>query len=717
MSSEFDYVHLFYGKSIPKNSFINQISGTFTDSPMFLWLDKSVSRYRVMMKIPDGVDKDKFVRDVRNYVADAFIWVWLGYEPDQIAEVVSEFKPIEGTKATENNHVTDSSNDKREADYSSQAAALASELDGKDVSDAPQVVADSVYEELKSEVSNTVNDYTNSTLESSLDSINGVIRSKLNISENGVNGTLDALVPLYENDTDFVFSQSGVVINDADRFSGRDFANTGLGFRSRDISDNSMYGLNTFYDHDLTRGHQRLSLGAEYWQDSYSLYTNYYFPISSWKESEDSFSNLDDMLLEERPAQAFDLGVSGYIEEYPWVTLSLEYGQVYGEFVENADGSDPTSNPFELEASLDFTPIPLINLGVSNRYNSATGTDFTAELGVKYVIGESISKQLDPGHVIRTKAHDYQQKTKFVERNSDITLEYRKKPFSIELVTDEITLRKGDVVSTADFVAVTGADNVKSYGYEDTAIQLIKDGNIHSQKKGSVSAISFNKPFSHLLTYSKAVDVKYSLIYTATLKDGRKYQTRPLRINIEKNKEGDFAPGNAHSALEVTVNNAVADGTDTNTVVATLADTNGNVVAGETINFSVSGSAVLSSASGTTDASGQVSITLTNTTAEVVTITATHSSGTRTVDATFVAGDGSFALGNANSTLEVTVDNAAANGADTNTVVATLADTNGNVVAGETINFSVSGSAVLSSASGTTDASGQVSITLTNTTA
>ncbi|MGR5308368.1 hypothetical protein ACPV5K_26580, partial [Vibrio mediterranei] len=86
-------------------------------------------------------------------------------------------------------------------------------------------------------------------------------------------------------------------------------------------------------------------------------------------------------------------------------------------------------------------------------------------------------------------------------------------------------------------------------------------------------------------------------------------------------------------------------------------------------------SAVLSSASGTTDASGQVSITLTNTTAEVVTITATHSSGTRTVDATFVAGDGSFALGNANSTLEVTVDNAAANGADTNTVVATLADT------------------------------------------
>ncbi|MGR5456363.1 Ig-like domain-containing protein, partial [Vibrio alfacsensis] len=128
------------------------------------------------------------------------------------------------------------------------------------------------------------------------------------------------------------------------------------------------------------------------------------------------------------------------------------------------------------------------------------------------------------------------------------------------------------------------------------------------------------------------------------------------------------------------------NGADTNTVVATLADTNGNVVAGETITFSLaSGSAVLSSASGTTDASGQVSITLTNTTAEVVTITATHSSGTRTVDATFVAGDGSFALGNANSTLEVTVDNAAANGADTNTVVATLADTNGNVVAGETI--------------------------------
>ncbi|HAS8622938.1 TPA: hypothetical protein I7784_22000, partial [Vibrio vulnificus] len=599
-----------------------------------------------------------------------------------------------------------------------QALGLAAALDGKERSEVGDEIEEHLKRQVQYGVEQYVNKYLNESLESSLESINGVVRSSLNVSTSGVKGELEALIPLYSNDKDFVFVQPGVVLNDEGRYNGRDFVHAGIGYRTQ--VDDLMYGINTFYDYDLDRGHRRASIGGELWHDAYSLYTNYYFPLSSWAASPDTFSSLDDMSLEERPAYGADVGVSGYLPSYPWLSASLTYEQQFGDYVENEKGEDPTSNPYQIETSLDYNPIPMVSFGVSHRYDSATGSDYSANLGLKYIFGESLSKQLDPAYVKVTKSHDYQQKTSFVQRNHDIALEYRKTPFSIELVgSGEVTISSGASRNTAEFVQLPNSSDIKQLSYAGSAVPFIV-GLSASQSalksNGSVPVQPVSE-FNHDIEYaSGATDDFYELTYVATLKDGRTYQTRPLRVIFE-HLGGDFGPENAFSKYEVITNNALADGSAANEVRVTLKDGSDNAVAGESFSFTVSGSAQAASpVTVTTDVNGQASFMLTNTVAEAVTVTSMHESGSRDVTVTFTADSSSADINNANSSFVVVSDGAVASGSAKNAVAVELKDANGNAVAGESITFSMTGSALATSPlTGVTDPNGRVGFTLTNT--
>lgn len=57
-----------------------------------------------------------------------------------------------------------------------------------------------------------------------------------------------------------------------------------------------MAGVNTFIDHDLSRSHTRIGVGAEYWRDYLKLSANGYIRASGWKKSPD----IED--YQERPA-------------------------------------------------------------------------------------------------------------------------------------------------------------------------------------------------------------------------------------------------------------------------------------------------------------------------------------------------------------------------------------------------------------------------------
>ena len=169
----------------------------------------------------------------------------------------------------------------------------------------------------------------------------------------------------------------------------------------------------------------------------------------------------------------------------------------------------------------------------------------------------------------------------------------------------------------------------------------------------------------------------------------------------------------ADGALERVINGALANNTATNSVKATVTDAQGNLLAGQVVNFSADNGATIA-ASGTTGADGTVTMTLTSLVAGDATVTASINNSSRSVSVTFTADAGTAQL--ADGALERVINGALANGSETNSVKATVTDAQGNLLAGQVVNFSADNGATIA-ASGTTGSDGTVLMTLTSTVA
>ncbi|MCE9918416.1 Ig-like domain-containing protein, partial [Obesumbacterium proteus] len=104
------------------------------------------------------------------------------------------------------------------------------------------------------------------------------------------------------------------------------------------------------------------------------------------------------------------------------------------------------------------------------------------------------------------------------------------------------------------------------------------------------------------------------------------------------------------------------------------------LVPGVNVDFSANNGATVTTAAVTTDANGEATTTLTNTTAGVSAVTATVNSVSLAVDTHFVPDDSTATI--IAGALTVTKDKAKADGADTNAVKVVVKDANGNVVPG-----------------------------------
>ena len=157
-----------------------------------------------------------------------------------------------------------------------------------------------------------------------------------------------------------------------------------------------------------------------------------------------------------------------------------------------------------------------------------------------------------------------------------------------------------------------------------------------------------------------------------------------------------------------------ADGAAASTVTVTLEDASGNPISGAAISVGVSGSGQAGTV--TAGASGSYSFPVTNTVAETVTVTVTANGVQLTQQPTigFVAGPVSAASSNVSANP---TSNVIANGVAASTVTVTLADANGNPVAGLTnanflVNLTGSAQAGTVSATGT---AGTYTFTVTDT--
>ncbi|MCX2789711.1 Ig-like domain-containing protein [Vibrio sp. Sgm 5] len=196
------------------------------------------------------------------------------------------------------------------------------------------------------------------------------------------------------------------------------------------------------------------------------------------------------------------------------------------------------------------------------------------------------------------------------------------------------------------------------------------------------------------LTSTKAESVN------VTLSVGSFSRTARLSFNAD-------ASSATITKIEIAKNSAVANNSATNQVNVVLADSNGNLVSNQNINFTVSSGSIASSTK--TNASGVASVYVKNTTAGKTSVTAKYGTSTKSTNVTFVANVNSAKV----KSLSVVKDNASAGGTEENKVKAQLTDAYNNPLSNKTIDFTVERNATVSQTT-KTDGNGYANAWITN---
>ena len=226
-----------------------------------------------------------------------------------------------------------------------------------------------------------------------------------------------------------------------------------------------MLGANTFFDHDWSRSHSRLGLGAEYQRDFLKVAANAYMRLTNWKNSPD-FDN-----YEERPANGWDIRTEGYLPAYPGIGGKLVYEQYYGDRVGLFGKDNQQKNPVAVTAGINYSPFPLMKFNVDHRMGKSNQNDTRFGIDLNYVLGAPLSQQLDSSMLAVSRslaANRYD----FVDRNNNIVLEYRKKDTISLRLASQISGYSGESKSLG--VSVNSTNGVERIDW--TAPELLSQG-------------------------------------------------------------------------------------------------------------------------------------------------------------------------------------------------------------------------------------------------
>ncbi|KAE9955400.1 inverse autotransporter adhesin EaeX/Air, partial [Escherichia coli] len=165
------------------------------------------------------------------------------------------------------------------------------------------------------------------------------------------------------------------------------------------------------------------------------------------------------------------------------------------------------------------------------------------------------------------------------------------------------------------------------------------------------------------------------------------------------------------ASLEVTQDNAVADGAMANTLRVKVTDAFGNVLAGQMVSVTAGNSATVASTV-TTHPDGTVEISVTSQTAGTSTVTASINSSSQSQSVKFIADVSTAQI----AVLEVTQDNSVADGSTANTLRVRVTDAFGNTLAGQTVSV-MAGNGATVAPTVITEPDGTVEISVTSQTA
>jgi adhesin/invasin len=362
--------------------------------------------------------------------------------------------------------------------------------------------------------------------------------------------SLDLLLPVRDEEKHLLFTQGSI-----HRTDDRNQANLGVGVRR--FNDGYMVGVNTFFDHDLSRSHSRLGVGVEYWRDYLKLSANGYHRLSDWRTSPD----LDD--YQERPANGWDVRAEGWLPSMPQLGGKLTYEKYYGSEVGLFGKDNRKKNPHAVTTGVTYTPIPLLTFSAEQRRGNAGASDTQFGMQFNWSLGQSWSKQTDPSKVaaMRTLAGS---RYDLVERNNNIVLEYRKKEVIRLNVARELSGAGGERKSLQ--VAVQS-----KYGLERidwSAATLLQAGGKIEHLGGS----DYQLTLPQYRTGTQAMNT-YTVHGVAVDKHGNRSNRSETQVTVQ-------APiiDATRSTLLPTDSSLDADGKSTQVLSLTLRDTQDNLI-------------------------------------------------------------------------------------------------------------------------------------------
>ena len=515
---------------------------------------------------------------------------------------------------------------------------------------------------------------------------------------------LDLLFPLYDDKKqNLLFSQLG-----GRRHDDQNIINLGVGYRH--FSDTWMWGVNLFYDRQISHNaHQRLGVGGELGWDNLKISANGYKRLSGWMDSRE----YED--YQERVADGYDIRAEGYLPSWPQFGAKLTWEKYYGDNVAlfGDDEDDRQKDPYALTAGLNYTPFPLLTVGLDQKFGKEDQKDTQINLALNWAAGVPLKDQMDPNQVKQQRSL-LGSRMALVNRNNNIILDYRKKELISLSLPSRIEGTEGQVLPVN--IKVKSKYPVDHLTWQDDA--LVKRG-------GKIDKVGNGWTIT-LPPYQQGGKENNAWVVSATAWDnqGNHSDNSYMSVVVDGFDEAQFV---SESSVDAT--SLPADGVSTATLTTTIASVSGQQVTGLAGDLSaelVRQSSVKSGNSATPDVKEKIS-SWTEKSAGVYTSTFTSGTmpgdvliqpllngtqklATTTITLVSLIKDLTF------TSLDTSKQSALANGSDTITLTTHVVKKDNTPASNITLHWTTDNDkALLSSATSVTNAEGAASVTVSST--
>ena len=490
--------------------------------------------------------------------------------------------------------------------------------------------------------------------------------------------SFDFLLPVINNKENLTFMQFSTHYQDDDRLVG----NIGIGQRFF-FPSGWMFGLNGFYDQDLSGTTSRAGAGIETWADNFKFSGNGYFAISDWKNSDE----LDG--YDEKAANGFDLQIDSYLPSYPQLGGKLKYEKYFGDDVALFDTDHLQNNPSAVTVGVNYTPIPLVTLAVNYKTGQDDMDDTSFNLGFNYQLGVPWSEQTSTDAVGLRRSLEG-SRLDFVNRNNDIVMQYRKQRVIKLGLPDTLS---GEVLAVVPLAAAITAKNGADRIQWDPSSTLLTAG-------GQVTKVDI----THYTVKMPPQPGEYRLRGVAYDKEG----------NSSNTAETQFTANQATLTSKVTVDNTQVPVGQNATYTLKVTNASNQPVAGAEVTWDNKAFGnFVSSPDETTNDKGEAKAVLTSTVEGEAHMAATVND-VEVASIPVVNFTSGLAAATISSLTLAAPQSVAANGTDKLTYTATLLDSSNNPVANQDISWKSDVGTPLTGTS-KTDAKGQATFAVSST--